>query len=76
MASLMISDLTKNSSIPSFMKYMFYILSTACSVLIEMVFLLCPIDVIHYSYSSLISNHFFILWIVYLIVEDNSFGCY
>lgn len=49
MARLIIDDHVKDSSIHSFMKYTFKILSTASSVLIEMVFLLRSIDVIHYN---------------------------
>ena len=51
LAMLMIDDHVKDSSIPSFMKYTLKILSAASSVLIEMVFLLCPIEVIHYNDS-------------------------
>lgn len=49
--NVMINDHIKDPSIPSFVKYTLKTLPTACLVFIEMVFLLCPIDVIHYSDS-------------------------
>lgn len=73
--SVIINDHIKDPSIPNFMKYTLKILPTACLVFTEMVFFLCPIDVIHYidsfpNIKSLIPR------VVDLMVEENYFRCY
>lgn len=49
--SMMINEHIKDLSISSFMKYILKFLPTAWLVFIDMTFLLCPIDDVHYSNS-------------------------